>query len=286
MTALRGNLRNGMPELDIPSIEPLKINEMKIIDEPQIKITAKDIKLNGLWTFHLNFLHLDLEKKELTADFAFDKITLDADFLLKLNILVPIQRKGVMVLKCNNAGAKIKAYYKLIKRDNEQYVHFESIPIKLDIKDYTADFKTENLDSSLQSAINDVLGKNHDDVLRTIQPHVEKAISKSLPEVRECDRSYCVVISRGLALWNLLEFIENFNDFLLKFVISDGNFRSHHAGIVMQLSRWPEGPKAIAVATPLKLLPTIIPRTDSTALWALVKRNRLRTFQGSLIQEA
>ncbi|XP_017755832.1 PREDICTED: uncharacterized protein LOC108547716 isoform X2 [Eufriesea mexicana] len=179
MTALRGNLRNGMPELDIPSIEPLKINEMKIIDEPQIKITAKDIKLNGLWTFHLNFLHLDLEKKELTADFAFDKITLDADFLLKLNILVPIQRKGVMVLKCNNAGAKIKAYYKLIKRDNEQYVHFESIPIKLDIKDYTADFKTENLDSSLQSAINDVLGKNHDDVLRTIQPHVEKAISKS-----------------------------------------------------------------------------------------------------------
>ncbi|OAD53103.1 hypothetical protein WN48_10820 [Eufriesea mexicana] len=67
---------------------------------------------------------------------------------------------------------------------------------------------------------------------------------------------------------------------------SDGNFSSHHADNIMQLSRWAEGLNAIAVATRLKLLPTIIPRADSTAPWALVKRDRLRRFLRCFVQEA
>lgn len=176
--ALREKLRQGIPELDIPPAEPLKIDQMKLMDQPNFKAIASDIKLVGLLTYKINHLHFDMEKQQIDIDVNFDNIKLDALYDVNAKIIVPIVGKGPITLSTDNVGAKVILHYKFVEHGGKRYSYFSSMTLDLDVKDYDVEFRADNFDKTLQDAIRQAMGDSHQEILAATKPNLEKGISE------------------------------------------------------------------------------------------------------------
>lgn len=94
MAALGDKLRKGIPELDIPSSDPLTIDKVVLIDTPSFKATGTDIKLHWPATYQVKMLHVDLEKHELDMELFLEEVKLEAVYDVSARILVPIKGSG------------------------------------------------------------------------------------------------------------------------------------------------------------------------------------------------
>ena len=66
---------------------------------PKFKIVAMNMKFYNLSNFHIEYLHLDLEKMELDINLHFDKNEMNIDYDVTINLFVPLQKKGPLTLK-------------------------------------------------------------------------------------------------------------------------------------------------------------------------------------------
>lgn len=96
---LNKKLIEGIPEIDILPIEPFLLDNITVIDMPNFKIVAMNMKLYNLSNFHIEYLHLDLEKMELDINLHFDKNEMNIDYDVTINLFVPLQKKGPLTLK-------------------------------------------------------------------------------------------------------------------------------------------------------------------------------------------
>lgn len=96
---LKRKLIEGIPETDIMPIEPFLLNNITITDKPNIKIVGMNVKLHHLSNFHIEYLHLDLEKMELDINLHFDKNEINVDYNVIINVSVPLQKNGSLTLK-------------------------------------------------------------------------------------------------------------------------------------------------------------------------------------------
>ena len=92
--AIKEKLRSGIPEIDVPSLEPMHVDRMELADLPNFKASAHDVKLYGLSDFHINKLHLDTKKQQIDVELTFKQVTLDADYDVDAKILVPVAGTG------------------------------------------------------------------------------------------------------------------------------------------------------------------------------------------------
>lgn len=92
--AMRAKLREGIPELKIPSIEPMYMDNVSLADLPNFKAFARDVRLHGLSNFIVDNLHSDLEKNQFEVELTFKEVTLKADYDVNAKILVPVAGTG------------------------------------------------------------------------------------------------------------------------------------------------------------------------------------------------
>ncbi|XP_053972534.1 putative beta-carotene-binding protein [Hylaeus volcanicus] len=176
--ALAPKLRNGIPEFDIPPTDPLIIGTVKLTDIPNIQATGSDVKLHGLDVYHIDFLHMDLEKQTLDVVLRYDKIQMDASYSVTAKILVPISGEGPINLSADNVLVKVHMKYSIIERNGKKYMYFSSMKTQLDVKDFTAKFEASNVDKTLQEAITQALGSSHQEILEATKPNLERFISQ------------------------------------------------------------------------------------------------------------
>ncbi|XP_076287695.1 uncharacterized protein LOC143212618 [Lasioglossum baleicum] len=174
---LAETLRKGVPELDLPPSEPFIMDKVKLADMPNFKAYGSNIKVYGLPTYHINSVHMDLEKQQIDVDLNFGEVKLIADYNVTARILVPIVGGGPITLTSTDVGAKVRVNYQLIERKGNQYMYFSSMTTKLDIKDFKVKFQSRNFDKTIQDAISQALGSSHKEIIETSTPNVENAIS-------------------------------------------------------------------------------------------------------------
>ena len=92
--SLQGKLQYGIPELSVPSLEPLLVEEMALADLNDFRAVATNCKVRGLSNFTIKYLHVDLENKKIDLEAVFPKVYLDSDYDVKAKIVVPIHQKG------------------------------------------------------------------------------------------------------------------------------------------------------------------------------------------------
>lgn len=180
---LAGTLRKGVPELNIPSSEPFTMDKVKLADMPNFKAYGTNIKIYGLPSYHINSVHMDLEKQRIDVDLNFGEVKLVADYNVTARILVPIVGGGPITLTSSDVGAKVRLNYELVERKGKQYMYFSSMTTKLDIKDFKAKFQSQNFDHTIQEAINQALGSSHKEIIETTRPNIENAISEKCLEL-------------------------------------------------------------------------------------------------------
>lgn len=91
---LKSKICEGIPELDIPSNDPLVLHTLVISDTPNTKLYMRDVKVSGLCSFTINSFHADLEKLHYNAKISFERIIMNGTYDFDVHVLVPIANKG------------------------------------------------------------------------------------------------------------------------------------------------------------------------------------------------
>jgi len=91
---LKDKLCEGIPELNIQSVNPLVLDKLTIYDTSNTKLYVKDVQVTGLCDFVVNFLHIDIDKFHFDVDLLFKQIQINGTYDLNMQLLVPIIHKA------------------------------------------------------------------------------------------------------------------------------------------------------------------------------------------------
>ncbi|KAK1120376.1 hypothetical protein K0M31_012357 [Melipona bicolor] len=181
MIAVTDKLRHGIPELDLPPIEPLNIETFVLTTLPNFKTVGTDIKLKGLSTYHVNFLHLDVEKQRMNINLTFPDVSIDGVFNITTRILFPIEAIGNLLLDARNVNYQLSLTDVVTNRGGKRPFYYSSLNVKIYISDF--DVKFHGQQKSLDDAVEATINNNKKELLDASIMNMEKLISTKFLEI-------------------------------------------------------------------------------------------------------
>ncbi|XP_054273334.1 protein takeout-like isoform X2 [Macrosteles quadrilineatus] len=185
---LRPYLAKGIPEHNIPPIEPLVI-PMVMLQQGTSAVNyhanLKNIMVFGLANYQFKNVVLNANKLMAAARIEIPNIMLLSDYTIKGRALVvPIQGNGIFRANLTNVQADVMIAANLKKRKGEDYLHIKMVKSRLNVGKATANF--ENLfngDKTLSKATNDFVNENAHDLIDEIKPAVEAVVSMLVEDI-------------------------------------------------------------------------------------------------------
>ncbi|KAL0101155.1 hypothetical protein PUN28_018779 [Cardiocondyla obscurior] len=95
---LRSKICDGIPELDVPSINPMTFKDINFIDTPSMKVYLKRVNTSGLCNFNVTYLRGDPIKLHYDIELKMNHVIFDIDYDFNIRLLVPIEHKGLLNL--------------------------------------------------------------------------------------------------------------------------------------------------------------------------------------------
>ncbi|RZF37246.1 hypothetical protein LSTR_LSTR006572 [Laodelphax striatellus] len=155
---LRPKLKNGIPELEIPALEPLILPEVVVSPGGSTDLKNLVFKL----VVAIPYLHFE------------GKYDVNASVLG-----VPIQGKGPMRANATDVTADLVLKGKASKRGGNNYIDFYNIELGIDLGNY--DIKLENLfngDKALGDAVNIAINENKQEFMKSLKPVAERVAAE------------------------------------------------------------------------------------------------------------
>ncbi|RZC39114.1 JHBP domain containing protein [Asbolus verrucosus] len=182
---IRPYLVTGLPEYNIPSLEPLVMQDLISEDAAGMKITTSNVSAYGCSDFfvrgmdidtdaHLYKLYIDIPKLRIQSHYSVDG---------KL-LLLPIRGNGNMEANITECVSTTIMQGELYEKNGESYLRFVSSKLSAQIGG--GHVRLENLfngDKLLLGVLNDVINKNLDAFLKELMPIVEKALAAKFLEI-------------------------------------------------------------------------------------------------------
>ncbi|XP_065203819.1 protein takeout-like [Planococcus citri] len=186
-------LAKGVPELNIPAIEPLIIPKISLEQGTQAinyKATLTNLKIHGLSSYRIDDLFINMETKKLDAKITFPVLYLESDYDIKGRALVvPIQGTGPFTANLTDVKADAHMKGKLFKRKGLEYVEVKDTAVKLTVKGAFAHFgNLFNGDPTLSRATNEFLNQNSKDIIDEVMPAIEEVTSTLLDDI--CNKAF------------------------------------------------------------------------------------------------
>ncbi|RVE47052.1 hypothetical protein evm_008334 [Chilo suppressalis] len=179
---LKPRLSKGLPELDVPGIEPFYVPEIVLASGGQLPLSAvgKDVKVSGAANFSIRSLTVDLDTLTIRARVRFPHLHLVGKYTVDGQILVvPIKGMGIVTSEAVKADAELVLKGQTEKRDGVEYVRFTSLRSNIAIKDYRIRLDgLFNGDKVLGDATNEAINQNRGEFFRAVKPVLEKTVSK------------------------------------------------------------------------------------------------------------
>lgn len=176
---IRPHLKEGIPELGVPKMEPLIIPEVHFSRGDLFKAVGKNVVVYGGTNFKVRDLKLDMQKNVFLLSVFLPKITFEADYDVNALIIVPIKGRGPMTGNATKIVGDALLKGKRYKKDGETYLKFVNLDLNIDIGDYN--MKLRNLfngNKALNDNVNFVINDNKEELKRDLKPLVQTVISK------------------------------------------------------------------------------------------------------------
>ncbi|KAG8238453.1 hypothetical protein J437_LFUL002910 [Ladona fulva] len=183
------HIANGVPEINVPPMDPLTIPEIKLQQGTQAvnyKCTLSNVKVRGLSQY--KFVDIDSEmegKYYIRGKVSLPQIYLDADYEIDGKVLlVPIKGEGLYKGNYTNTIADINIDAELVDKKGKKYLNAKSVTAKLEVGNSAGSF--ENLfsgDSTLTQATNSFLNENSKDLQKEILPAVEEVVAQLIKQI-------------------------------------------------------------------------------------------------------
>ncbi|KAJ8951215.1 hypothetical protein NQ318_010242 [Aromia moschata] len=180
--SLKPKLVEGIPELDVPSIEPLPLERVELRNgQSTSKIDANitNIQVWGPSSFEILELKPNVAKNRFAFKISIPHLYFEGDYDIDINFLL-LKYKGQGKISGNFTDYKSSVLMKghLIKLDGQNHLEFDKFRINLVLgKNY---FYLDNLfsqDVALHRATNDVVNENADLFANEVRPAIENALS-------------------------------------------------------------------------------------------------------------
>ncbi|XP_044741689.1 protein takeout-like [Chrysoperla carnea] len=182
---LRPKLKDGIPELGVPSIEPLYIPEIVVIGRENFHAVGKDVYVHNVSTVQIRDIKVDLPNQIYNVKIYLPELNFDATYEVNGRILViPLKGKGPLTAKATNINADAVLKGKLYEKDGKEYLDFETLNLKLKIGDY--EVHLENLfggDKRLGEVTDQALNENRREFIKALKPVVEDTTSDVLLKI-------------------------------------------------------------------------------------------------------
>ncbi|KAJ8871010.1 hypothetical protein PR048_027313 [Dryococelus australis] len=187
--ALRNKLKVGIPEWNVPPIEPLTLDQVVLRRGPSsalLEAVVRNAKAWGGSDFLITSLRSDLDKNEFRAEVFLPKIRFEGDYQLRMTFLLfNIQGKGFMTGSFSKEPRIIISNYTCdlfmkghkVEKDGQQFLEFERMRFKLRVGD--ARFNLSDLfggDPVLGPATNTLINENSALILEEVTPALEKSL--------------------------------------------------------------------------------------------------------------
>ncbi|XP_011498703.1 PREDICTED: putative beta-carotene-binding protein, partial [Ceratosolen solmsi marchali] len=179
---LRDKLAKGIPELEAPAIEPLNLNQIRLLRGPtgaRLDINVTGLQVFGPSTFKIRDLKVDVDDVTFTFKVGFNKLQFKGKYSIDARLLL-LRLAGSGDLTGNFTGyeSDVILHARKIYKNNDVYLNFEKM--KLTITIGAAKVYLSNLfggDPILGPASNEVLNANSGIFLDELRPVLETSLS-------------------------------------------------------------------------------------------------------------
>lgn len=186
---MKTHLRNGIPELDVPSLDPLFVHDIVIPQAGGIQVTArfKNITISGPTKFRLRSVRADVESDKFRIKLWFPELVMKAVYEIKGQLLMmPINGRGACFGNFSDIDGVLSTKFNRVKKDSKDHFKVDLMQIEFNIGN--AKVHLDNLfngDEELTKSMNFFINENWRLVTAELRPTLEKVIAEILTETAD-----------------------------------------------------------------------------------------------------
>ncbi|XP_016996692.1 protein takeout [Drosophila takahashii] len=179
--ALRPKLMEGIPELYIPSMEPLIVPQVKMDQDSgaiYLHSVYRNVKVTGISKHTVNELRLEPSKLKFIVSLTFPKLHLESDYSIKGKIMMmPLLGDGHCKVDLVNITMRTELIGQEYKKNGANYLKINNVKVKYELSD--VHIHLDNLfngDKALGDRMNEFLNENWKALAEEVRPLMTKAL--------------------------------------------------------------------------------------------------------------
>ncbi|XP_065162856.1 uncharacterized protein [Atheta coriaria] len=179
--ALRPQLQNGNPEYNIPSVEPIVIDDLIKDTSGPLKLETTQVVAYGGGNYEIIDIIPDFEKYSFESDINIPTLRIEAKYRIDGKVsVVAVRGEGTFHANLTNCRSRSTLVGKQVQRDGEN--HLEFVENKMKVTVGGGNVLLDNLfngDKILTKLINDVVNDNLQTFLKDLMPFIEAGLAKN-----------------------------------------------------------------------------------------------------------
>ncbi|XP_016936188.2 protein takeout [Drosophila suzukii] len=179
--ALRPRLMDGIPELYIPSMEPLIVPQVKMDQDSgaiYLHSVYRNVKVTGISKHTVNELRLEPSKLKFIVSLTFPKLHMESDYSIKGKIMMmPLLGDGHCKVDLVNITMRTELIGQEYKKNGANYLKINNVKVKYELSD--VHIHLDNLfngDKALGDRMNEFLNENWKALAEEVRPLMTKAL--------------------------------------------------------------------------------------------------------------
>ncbi|XP_037721611.1 protein takeout [Drosophila subpulchrella] len=179
--ALRPRLMEGIPELYIPSMEPLIVPQVKMDQDSgaiYLHSVYRNVKVTGISKHTVNELRLEPSKLKFIVSLTFPKLHMESDYSIKGKIMMmPLLGDGHCKVDLVNITMRTELIGQEYKKNGANYLKINNVKVKYELSD--VHIHLDNLfngDKALGDRMNEFLNENWKALAEEVRPLMTKAL--------------------------------------------------------------------------------------------------------------
>lgn len=189
INSLRPHLVQGIPELDIPPLDPLFVPKIEISQTGGVQLSAAfhNISIFGAGDFRLRSVRVDANEDKMRIKLWYPQLSMNAQYDIRGQLLMlPVMGQGPCWGNFTDIDGVVSMKLDRVMKDGQEYFKMNFLNIQFNIGGAQARLDDLfNGDVELGNTINQFINENWRIVTAEIRPTLESTIAKILMEVAE-----------------------------------------------------------------------------------------------------
>ncbi|XP_011309507.1 circadian clock-controlled protein [Fopius arisanus] len=176
---LRPYLKDGIPEIELPSVEPFKMDELTLSltgGTNGYRVQLRELFVKGASNFTVKDIKLG---SPFEATVTMPVLALNANYQSSgVLIILPASSNGTFHARFDHVEALVRGTLSTSIKDEKTYLHVEELDVQLRVKDVFMRVRKDSTRNRIISeATNLFLRENGQEVLKIMEPQLKKKLS-------------------------------------------------------------------------------------------------------------